>query len=265
MSNPFDKIKMPTASELEAQREMQIQRDFASPNQFQHWFKAVLKAGVLHPQTKILPLSPEAYNLPMEEDPEKLYASHVYKEIRDWLVSVFDSLNADALFVKNSLFSAKHGWNSTCCLKRDDDPVMHVAAIMYQWAMAGNVYPNALIAREMLDVEPLFYAFDGMPITQEYRVFTKKGRVVALQPYWPEGAIEGHNPSCSNWRDKLALIRKPSDALSTQMVANGEQVVTHLDGDWSIDFLIGRQGEPYLIDMALAEHSYRSEECDAIS
>lgn len=253
-------IPAPTDEEIAAAEQEKYRLDIASPNQFTHWFPSVQRAGVPHPKTAILTLPADAYSLPLQEDPDALYASETYQRIATWLASQFEVMGSDTLFVKNSLFSAKHSWNRTCKLTRDADPIMHVAAIMYQWCMAGHIFPDCLVAREMLPVRTLFTAFDGMPITQEYRLFTRNGQVEAYQAYWPEDAIEEHGPSVQDWRERLREVENAPSALLNAMVEYAEEVVSSLKGDWSVDFLIAKDNAPYLIDMALARESYRRDD-----
>lgn len=120
---------------------------------------------------------------------------------------------------------------------------------------------DTVIASLLVKTKPLFTAFIGdMPITQEFRLFTKDGKVEGWQPYWPLKAFEGQRVSIDNVKDALESISTPSQDLLDQMIEYANRVSGKLDGDWSVDFLIDKNGRPVLIDMAEAHKSFK---CDA--
>lgn len=116
-----------------------------------------------------------------------------------------------------------------------------------------------LVVREMIPTTPSFTSFMDMPIVEEYRFFTKNGKVEGFQPYWPEEAFEYEDNLPEDWQERLQKMAKPSPELLKDMIDMANKVVGNLDGDWSIDFLIDKNGLPYLTDMAEAHKNYRNE------
>lgn len=271
LNDLFSKIQetLPTKEELEASARESYLLAAKNPNQFRNWYSAVLNSGVKTPRTKTFPFGYESNRAILKESLEALEECQEIQELGKKVNAVFDEFGVDVLFIKTGLYSGKHGWKDTCCLKRGDDVVLHIAQIAYDWAMKGSCESDELVVREMIPVEPAFHAFHGeMPVTEEYRLFANAGKVYAYQPYWPEDSIK--EPSCEDWKEKLKAISTPSEELLSSMTGIAEMVTKELSksgwgDDWSVDFLINKYGEPVLIDMALANQSYHSEDLREIS
>lgn len=74
--------------------------------------------------------------------------------------------------------SNKHDWVDSCCLKSANPKAVldQLANIVgYQGFSPYPVSPSLLI-RQMLEAAPAFHAFNGMPMTQEFRFFASKGK-----------------------------------------------------------------------------------------
>jgi len=130
--------------------------------------------------------------------------------------------------------------------------------ITHHWAMVGQDLSLYLVVREFLNTDPAFKAFEGLPITPEFRLFTKNGRARAWQPYWPSKAIE--DPDCVDWESRLQWIQVPLNGEIDKMIEWSEMIAQKLGGDWSVDFLRDKDNQLFLIDMAESYKSYVSED-----
>lgn len=232
------------------------------PNQFENWYPVVLRAGVRSPKTEVFPLPQCVSDLADPECPEPFFQHPAVQTLVEQVRAVFARWAVPALFVKNSLFSAKHHWQYTCWMTPETNVAHHLMNLQYLWCSTSPVYATALVVREVIPCKPAFYAFHGMPITREYRLFVDGAGVYAYQPYWPELAIR--DPQDVDWKSKLAALALPEPALLAEMVSMAvavmAQMPVQMPQDWSVDFLIDDQGQPWLIDMAVAVQSYQSPE-----
>lgn len=264
ISKIFAKLKLPTADELEARAKERYKAAFENPNQFDYWFSTVTSVldsgefGVKYPKTQTLPLSQELFDLILKEDAEAFESNPELVSMVAWIESAFEQFDSNVVFLKNSLFSAKHSWVDSCFIKKGTDVKRNIGNILYNWAMVSGDYPTGMVVREMIKTKPVFHAFSDMPITQEFRVFSKDGDSHSYQAYWVKGAIQ--DPDCDDWEAKLESIESPSEELLNVMVQTANEITRKLGGDWSVDFLIDENGEPWLIDMALTSQSYISDE-----
>ncbi|MBD8088652.1 hypothetical protein IFT48_01580 [Pseudomonas fluorescens] len=227
----------------------------ASKNAFASWFHAVEKSGVNYPVTLSLPLSinlqASLMGEPIDEDPNP--------EV-DALVAAIQKFGEEQgfpLFIKTSFTSNKHYWSETCRLaSADRETVMQQVYNLheYQAMCSPYMFTPELIVRKMIDVEPVFEAFMGMPVTEEFRLFARDGKLEAYQPYWPVAAIK--NPSVEDWEARLATIKTPKKEDLQYMTRYAEKISKSLGGYWSVDFLRGKDGKLWLIDMAEGNRSY---------
>lgn len=260
------KITLPSEEELEERSRIRFEESKSNPNQFGFWFSSVIKVlddptytlGVRYPRTNTVPFAKEGSDSVLKEDLDAVNGSPSIKAAVEMIEAAFDEFGTDELFIKNGLFSAKHSWNDTCYVKRDSDLTRHVANIMYEWFFGSGNYPVEFVVRELIPTKPVFHAFRGTPITQEFRFFSKDGQTYAYQPYWP---LEAFNRSTNepDVAKKLAEINgEPEAELMQAMTATAGLITQELGGDWSVDFLIDEDGKPWLIDMAITSQSYHS-------
>lgn len=247
LSLPSDEEFLAIEQRMEAQARQ-------NPTCFTHWFPVVEASGVPHPRSRVLPLPLSIQKALVNYDPAA----------REMLAETIAEIRATGdtfgwpLFIKNSLYSGKHSWQDTCHLPAglsDDEIFQHIGAITEEWMMRAPEMALFLVVREMLDVDPVFHAHRGMPVTQEFRLFADNGVIEGWQPYWPEQSVLA--PSIDDWQARLAAISEPSDALLDEMRRWAETITAELGGAWSVDFLISKDGAPHLIDMAEAHKSYR--------
>lgn len=245
-----------------AQRAARYRQALNNPNQFTNWFPAVMAAGVRYPETLVLMLPQQVSDLVMQEN-EALFVQSAYVlELVARIQAQMDLWGVDQVFVKNSLFSAKHDWVSTCLITRESDIAKQLMLMQYQWLCVSPEYATHLVIRKMIPTTPVFYAFNQMPVAQEFRLFVDERGVYAYQAYWPELSIR--NPDREDWKARLKQISTPSESSLDNMIEMANAVMKQMPalakGGWSVDFLFDQDGKPWLIDMALARQSYHSPE-----
>ena len=84
----------------------------------------------------------------------------------------------------------------------------------------------------------------------------KTGKTYAYQAYWPANSIL--DADTNDWAQKLESISEATQQQMDEMIKGADRVTRTLRGDWSVDFLIDKDGAPWLIDMAVASQSYIS-------
>lgn len=169
------------------------------------------------------------------------------------------------LFMRTGYTSGKHEWRNTCYVATKDDLLAHVAALVEHSHLVDifGLPTDTWVVRELIPAKPLFYAFEGMPITREFRFFvTERGHVRWWQPYWPEGAIRYPEPvpGRDDERDWEDLLRAASELTEgeyadlSHLARAAQRLVGH--GAWSVDILQDRVGNWWVTDMADAERSF---------
>lgn len=215
------------------------------------WYPPIAKAGLPVPETIILK---------REEGLEDLIDGKLpngWGEFMEALEAATRKLGPP-VFLRTGHGSDKHNWEDTCYVTGVDDLEQHVYNLV-EWSVLADIMgmpTDVWAVRKLIDTEPIFHAFRGrMPITREFRLFVRDGKIRHTQPYWPLEAIE--NPSDANWRELLTLASKlwPQDAALRELAIEAVEAVG--GGYWSVDFLRDRYGKAWLTDMAEGERSFR--------
>lgn len=164
------------------------------------------------------------------------------------------------LFVRTDLASAKHAGPSAYRLNSLDPKALW--AVIYQTFEDNCLkmmedHPRAFLLREWLDLDASFTAFGGHPIAREWRFFVEQEGVSAFF-YWPKEALQGHTEDDLSTYGHLARPLCPTEK---DQLTRWAQEAAHAvgGGEWSVDFAQDRKGRWWLIDMALAEASWRPE------
>lgn len=223
----------------------------------EHWYPAVSRI-VSTPMTHRVPV-PGRCNLFRLLDGEKPlhwadFLSRLSKDVRN-LRQCLPSM--PAVFLRTSYTSGKHDWKRTCFLEsiEDRDIEAHVRAIVEFSAMIDQPV-DCFWVREMVETVPVFHAFNGMPITREYRLRVVDGHVTHIQPYWPEKAFEDEEGLPGNWQALLRKSWRIGRRELNRLVSMTEKIGKALGRDWSVDWLQASGGTWYCTDLAAGPLSY---------
>jgi len=185
-----------------------------------------------------------------------------YGEFVGEIVKCADSIGYPC-FLRTGLFSSKHRWRKTCYIEKREDIPHHVYSIIEDSNMVDllGLDTNVWAIRKFLPTKPIFFAFGGMPVTEEYRFFVREGKVEHFQPYWPPVSLEDArhiDPLPHNWRSELKKISLIEPLDLAYLSSLTELVGERLGGYWSVDWLKTENGW-YLTDMAEGDKSYKWE------
>lgn len=229
-------------------------------NCLSYWFPLVRDAGLPVPETRIVTTDAPLVAWITGE------ASHTQLDSVDWLLA--DLLAAgDALgypcFLRTGQGSGKHEWSHTCYWEARDEINSHVARLV-EWSELVDVFglpSNVWVIRRLIPTTPLFTAFDGMPITREFRYFIRDGEIEHRQPYWPPGAFEdgrlvADGPNKANWEPLLDGASRLGDEERATLDALALRTSAAVPGNWSVDFLQAADGSWWLTDMATGDDSF---------
>jgi hypothetical protein len=165
------------------------------------------------------------------------------------------------LFLRTDQVSGKHDWIDTCYVQSERDLMRHVARVV-EFGMNVDIVgldTRALVFREFIEMDSLYTAFRGMPVSPERRYFISDGEVVCHHPYWIKGAIQ--TPSRPDWKKLSDKMNRESKSEVRLLTAYAQKVAQFVDGCWSVDFCRARDKTWYLIDMALASQSWHPKSC----
>lgn len=212
------------------------------------------------------------------------------------LLVAAEAVGGYPIFLRTDQMSGKHSWKDTCYVESADVMLGHVMSLLeenYMSDMVGEATPSGLAVREFLELDWKFKAFHGQaPISTEVRTFLRDGAIECVHPYWapksiadwaeppqvdlseygisvsgmPEGLLSSPGKTerdfPNDWRDILAEQDSRVDADIDVIRAQALRVAAVMDGWWSCDMALGRDGVWYMIDMAPGAASYHWPSCE---
>lgn len=192
----------------------------SSPTAFENWVGAVESAGVPMPRSVMVAcpktFSVEILNMkPLSEESEQ-FIGNVCKAVENMAKET-----GFPVFVKNSFTSSKSDWGESCCFSsaERDHVLSNLSTMAHFLSMGPSPYAGNIVVREMLKTTPAFHAFNGMPITREFRFFARDGKAESYQPYWPLEAFKDEpTPQLVDW-SKVFFDEPMLKITHTHMVA----------------------------------------------
>jgi len=168
-------------------------------------------------------------------------------------------------FLRTGQTSYKHEWSGSCFVQNQAILLKHAQTIAEHSIMADlkkGMPINVWAVRKIIETRPAFEAFGGqMPITKEMRYFFKDHKIICKHPYWPEHALEGQVHKDKDWKLKLQAMNSLSTDDAEMLKKLTEKVALKFEGYWSLDWLKGKDGVWYAIDMATGKDSYHWPKC----
>jgi len=167
------------------------------------------------------------------------------------------------LFLRTGHTSNKHEWVESCYINHPKFIGSHIQNIAEHSCMAnmeGGWPINIWVLRKLIPTNPIFTAFNGFPVTKEFRVFIRDGEVECYHPYWFKEALRGHTKD-KDWETKLNKMNYLRFGERGDILSESKKIAKEFEGWWSIDWLKGKDGKWYAIDMALGEDSYHFKGC----
>lgn len=167
------------------------------------------------------------------------------------------------LFLRSDQGSAKHDYKHSCHVASECDLKGHLACL-FEWHLMRDLWPQAIVFRELLELNAPFRAFHGLPIAKERRYFVDEGKVMCHHPYWPQDAIEeyiGHDLPV-NWQAMLEEINAEDEGEIACLTRMAEAFAENVPGFYSVDFAQKADGQWVMIDAARGELSWHPEHGD---
>ena len=166
------------------------------------------------------------------------------------------------LFMRTDLISGKHRYLDCCYVPDEAALIPHLYNIVED-AACKDQPTSSIVLREYIDLDSMFCAFRGLPISAERRYFIDQGKVSCHHPYWIHDAIKfrpGTEP-VEGWEDMLTEMNTETDEEIALLTGYAEKIAAVLEGAWSLDFAKSRSGLWYFIDAAETSKSWHPSGC----
>jgi len=225
-----------------------------SPNDLAEWYP-LIKDIVPTPKTEIIDIR-DIHLLPIIDGEAQKEMETAVNRVKD----AVKKIKGYPCFFRTGLTSNKHSWIETCFLDDENRIGQHIYNLTEFSAMADVFGPSidvdTLVVRELLFVDPVFFAFRDMPITLEMRIFVDNGEVVYIQPYWPKEVFEGYVDD-NTIKDNISYLHNIDKYALSYIKEKSIEMNKKVPGYWSIDWLCDSNKNWWMTDMALGKDSYK--------
>jgi hypothetical protein len=226
-------------------------------NCLSHWYPILQRTGVRTPDTLILDLGEDGWNLAGMLDGDD--PGEPLNRLTSFINDCGESLGYP-MFLRTGLTSGKHSWEKTCYLTSPQAIQQHVYSLVEFSHLAHimGLSHNVWVCRRMIATAPLFrcVGYGNMPVVHERRWFIRDGKLQCSHPYWPKKALSQGRPDRHDW---ILCMDELSVQFGLEAVA---KVAGGFDGYWSVDVLKDESGDVWVTDMALGADSYHAPECE---
>jgi len=111
-------------------------------------------------------------------------------------VLAFQKENKCAVIIKDGVKSLKHDWNEACFIPADANAfqVAKVVSTFLTIKTNYNDFQGSFVIRKFVELKQIgLHPKSKMPISQEYRTFILRGKIISQDPYW-EGDYDAETP-----------------------------------------------------------------------
>lgn len=177
-------------------------------------------------------------------------------ELIEKLNEKVSEVNGYPVFMRTDTFSGKHDYIHTCYVPSKEKLEENLYYLV-DHSFARDLFFKAICLRKFIELDWKFKAFAGLPIAPEVRVMIRDRNVERWFFYWVKDAIRF--PDREDWNRLIDEMEALARDEQKEFLHVSERVARKFDGYWSVDFARSRDGEWYLIDMALGEVSWTPE------
>jgi len=154
--------------------------------------------------------------------------------------SIIDHFKGKPVIIKDFVKSKKHNWFDACFIPNTKD-VVNVARVVANFMKLsedeGGIQ-GGIVAREYVELRKIgTYSKSEMPISEEYRAFVYKGKIISYSQYWEEGEYPFLTlPRDRFIKDIIERIHSNFFTIDIGIKANGKPIVIEV-GDGQVSSL----------------------------
>ena len=161
---------------------------------------------------------------------KKLQAGFTYADIQ----AEIEAFGNNPIIVKDYVKSQKHYWHEACFIPNAADKTKVMAVVNKFVELQDADLNEGLVFREYVELEALtHHSTSGMPLTKEFRVFVKNGKVSSIFKYWDEGDYQNVEPVMEEFEPILPTIKSNFFTMDIAKRKNGGWIIVEL-GDGQV-------------------------------
>ncbi len=146
------------------------------------------------------------------------------------VLNVVKDFGESAIIIKDFVSSQKHAWKEACFIPSGKDLVTATKVIETFIAKQQEVdgIQGGLVLREFVPLKMIgSHPKSGMPLSQEFRAFIFKGKIISVSKYWEDGNYTDDIPPISFIKKLASKIYKEIGSKFFTI-----DIAQKINGDW---------------------------------
>lgn len=225
--------------QLSEEKEMAIYRGWMlKPNLYEQLYNALLEKNIELINTpdeyKFCHYLPESYETIKQFTPKttfkKLESAFQFEDFQNE-IEVF---GANPIVIKDYVKSQKHYWNEACFIPNAANKEQTISVIEKFIELQDSDLNEGLVFREYVELEELAsHSESGMPLTKEFRLFVKNGKIISVYKYWDEGDYQNVSPVIEQFDEVIPEIKSNFFTMDIAKKKSGNWIIVEL-GDGQV-------------------------------
>jgi len=142
--------------------------------------------------------------------------------------------NGKPVIIKDYVKSEKHYWNTACYVENSYDIEKLKKAIENLLELRENDLNEGIVIREYVELNKLGnHPKSNMPLSEEYRIFFYKNKLLCLFNYWEEGNYNTEKPNIKEFENIAKTIESNFFTMDIAKDKKGEFIIIEL-GDGQV-------------------------------
>ena len=209
-----------------------------TPNQYETLYIALLEKNIELINTpseyKFCHYLPESYETIKDFTPKTTFKALTTEfKLEDFQAQI-EAFGNGPIVLKDYVKSQKHYWEEACFIPNAADKEQVNAVIQKFLELQDSDLNEGLVFREYVALEALTtHTASGMPLTKEFRVFVKNGKIISIYKYWDEGDYQNVEPVLETFDAILPKIKSNFFTMDIAKQKDGNWIIVEL-GDGQV-------------------------------
>lgn len=180
---------------------------------------------------------PASLALIEERTPKTVFEEYDGEESIERLIEKARVLGSAPLIVKDYVKSEKHHWAEACFVPSASDTERLRTVIHNFLALRGDSLNVGVVLREFVELNALtIHSQSAMPLTEEYRLFFYRKKLIGCYTYWEEGDYHFPEPDTHEFELLAQTIDSSFFSMDIARTTKGTFIIVEL-GDGQVSGL----------------------------
>ena len=177
---------------------------------------------------------PDSLKFIESRTPRTVFEKYENENSIDQLIEKSTVFKQKAVIVKDYVKSEKHDWETACFVADASNTIELKKTIHTLIELRGSHLNEGIVIREFVELNDLtIHSKSGMPLTEEYRLFFCRKKLVGIYDYWEEGEYKLAKPNTAEFEEIATGVESNFFSMDIARQKNGELIIIEL-GDGQV-------------------------------